>query len=157
VSAASGIGAALRFGVRLAGARGEQSVRLAARAIRGVALGVVVTALIQASIGGVGLALAEVPFAPLLSAVLFILCIAQIGPGPILVPAIIWMFATDRISSGVILAVATVLALGVDNIIRPVSIRREANLPILLILAGVIGGLLGVGLIGLFLGRLSSQ
>lgn len=77
--------AALRFGARLAGARGEQSVRLAARPIRGVALGVVVTALIQASIGGVGLALAEVPFAPLLSAVLFILCIAQIGPGPILV------------------------------------------------------------------------
>lgn len=62
------------------------------------------------------------------------------------------MFATDRISSGVILAVATVLALGVDNIIRPVLIRREANLPILLILAGVIGGLLGFGLIGLFLG-----
>ena len=144
--------AALRFGARLAGARGEQSVRLAARAVRGVALGVVVTALIQASIGGVGLALAEVPFAPLLSAVLFILCIAQIGPGPILVPAVIWMFATDRISSGVILAVATVLALGVDNIIRPVLIRREANLPILLILAGVIGGLLGFGLIGLFLG-----
>jgi len=125
---------------------------LAARAIRGVALGVVVTALIQASIGGVGLALAEVPFAPLLSAVLFILCIAQIGPGPILVPAVIWMFATDRISSGVILAVATILALGVDNIIRPVLIRHEANLPILLILAGVIGGLLGFGMIGLFLG-----
>jgi len=144
--------AALRFGVRLAGARGEQSARLAARAIRCVALGVVVTALIQASIGGVGLALAEVPFAPLLSAVLFVLCIAQIGPGPILVPAVIWMFATDRISSGVILAVATVLALGVDNIIRPVLIRREANLPILLILAGVIGGLLGFGMIGLFLG-----
>ena len=67
-------------------------------------------------------------------------------------PAVIWMFATDRISSGVILAVATVLALGVDNIIRPVLIRREANLPILLILTGVIGGLLGFGLIGLFLG-----
>jgi predicted PurR-regulated permease PerM len=62
------------------------------------------------------------------------------------------MFVTDRMGSGAILAVATVLALGLDNVIRPVLIRRGANLPILLILAGVIGGLLGFGLIGIFVG-----
>lgn len=144
--------AVLRFGARLAGSRGESSVKLAARAIRGVAMGVVVTALIQASIGGAGLAIANVPFAGLLSAVLFVLCIAQIGPAPVLVPAVIWMFAVDRIGAGVFLAVASVLSLGIDNVIRPVLIRRGADLPIFLILAGVIGGILGFGLIGLFLG-----
>jgi len=39
-----------------------------------------------------------------------------------------------------------------DNVIRPVLIRRGADLPLLLIMAGVIGGLLGFGLVGLFVG-----
>jgi len=75
-------GAALiiRFGRRLAGERGRQSVILAAHAIRGVALGVVVTALVQSAVGGIGLAIAGVPFTPVLCAVMFMLCIASSGP-----------------------------------------------------------------------------
>jgi len=40
----------------------------------------------------------------------------------------------------------------IDNFIRPVLIKRGADLPLLLILVGVIGGLLAFGLLGLFLG-----
>ena len=39
-----------------------------------------------------------------------------------------------------------------DNFLRPILIRRGADLPLLLILVGVIGGLLAFGLLGLFLG-----
>jgi len=39
-----------------------------------------------------------------------------------------------------------------DNVLRPWLITRGANLPLLLIFAGVIGGLLGFGVIGLFVG-----
>ena len=53
---------------------------LAGKAIRGVALGVGVTAIVQAVVGGIGLAIAGVPFAALLTAVMFMLCIVQIGP-----------------------------------------------------------------------------
>jgi predicted PurR-regulated permease PerM len=70
-----------RFGRRLAGERGENSIILAGQAIRGVALGVGVTAIVQTVLGGIGLAVAGVPFASLLSAVMLMLCIAQIGPG----------------------------------------------------------------------------
>ena len=42
--------------------------------------------------------------------------------------------------------------LTLDNVLRPILITRGANLPILLIFAGVIGGLLGFGVIGLFIG-----
>ena len=66
-----------RFGYRLAGERGRESVLLAGQAIRSVALGVVVTALAQSILGGIGLALAGVPFAAVLTAVMFMLCIAQ--------------------------------------------------------------------------------
>jgi predicted PurR-regulated permease PerM len=66
---------ALRFGRRLSGDRGEMVVHLAGQAIRAVALGVVVTAIAQSVLGGIGLAVAGVPFAPLLSALMFLLCL----------------------------------------------------------------------------------
>src|SRR5574340_240507 len=69
-----------RFGRRLGGERGADAVVLAGKAIRGVALGVVVTAVVQSVLAGIGLALAGVPMAPVLTAVMFILCIAQLGP-----------------------------------------------------------------------------
>jgi predicted PurR-regulated permease PerM len=144
--------AVIRFGARLAGPRGEQSVLLAGRAIRGVALGVVVTAFVQTAIGGIGLAVAGVPFAAVLCAVMFFLCIAQVGPGLILIPAVVWMYTQDDPTWATILLVCTILAMGIDNFLRPILIRKGADLPLLLILAGVIGGLVAFGLIGIFLG-----
>jgi len=141
-----------RFALRLAGKRGEQSVQLAGQAIRGVALGVVVTALLQSAVGGIGLVVAGVPFASVLCAVMFMLCIAQVGPVLVLVPAVIWMFGTGDPARATFLLVCSVVAAGMDNVLRPILIRRGAHLPLLLILAGVIGGLIAFGLIGIFLG-----
>src|SRR5262249_19866703 len=144
--------AVTRFGIRLAGSRGEQSVYLAAQAIRGVALGVVVTAFVQSAVGGIGLLVAGVPFASVLVALMFMLCIAQIGPAPILVPAVIWMFAKGDPAWATFLLVFSLLAVSLDNFLRPILMRRGADLPLLLILAGVVGGLIAFGLIGIFLG-----
>jgi len=141
-----------RFGRRLAGARGEQAVVLAGQAVRSVALGVVVTAFIQSAIGAFGLVVAGVPFAAVLCAVMFMLCIAQLGPGLVLVPAVIWLFVQGNTGWGVFLLVVSLVAITVDNFVRPVLIRRGADLPLLLILGGVIGGLVAFGLIGIFLG-----
>lgn len=54
------------------------------------------------------------------------------------------MFATGGTGWAIFLLVVTVLAIGVDNFIRPVLIRRGTDLPLLLILCGVIGGLIGI-------------
>jgi predicted PurR-regulated permease PerM len=141
-----------RFAKRLAGERGASVVDLAGGAIRGVALGVGVTALVQALLGGIGLAIAGVPFAGLLTALMFMLCIAQIGPLLVLVPAAVWAFAEGHAGWGVfLLVVGTVVAL-LDNVLRPVLIRMGADLPLLLIFSGVIGGLLAFGLVGIFVG-----
>src|SRR6185503_15834953 len=78
---------ALRFGHRLAGERGERAISLAGRAIRAVALGVVLTALAQSILGGVALAIAGVPFAAILTSVMFLLALAQIGAVPVLLCA----------------------------------------------------------------------
>jgi predicted PurR-regulated permease PerM len=141
-----------RFGRRLAGERGESSVVLAGQAIRAVALGVGVTAVVQTVLGGIGLAVAGVPFASLLSAVMLMLCIAQLGPGLVLFPAVAWMYWTGENAWGTLLLVWSLGVTALDNVLRPVLIKRGADLPLLLIFAGVIGGMLGFGLIGIFVG-----
>jgi len=141
-----------RFGRRLAGVRGENSVVLAGQAIRGVALGVGVTALVQTVLGGLGLAVAGVPFAALLSALMLMFCIAQIGPVLVLLPAAGWLFWSDATGWAIFLVVWALIVGSLDNFLRPMLIRRGADLPLLLIFAGVIGGMLGFGLIGIFVG-----
>jgi predicted PurR-regulated permease PerM len=141
-----------RFAHRLAGQPGDEVAVLSAKAIRGVALGIVVTALIQSSLGGIGLFLAGVPAAVLLTAVMLILCIAQVGPGLVVIPADIWLFYSGHNLAGSLFAVCAILVCTIDNFLRPVLIRKGVDLPMLLIITGVIGGLISFGIIGLFIG-----
>jgi len=141
-----------RFGRRLAGERGENTVKLAGQAIRGVALGVGVTAIVQSVVSGIGLAIVGVPFAGLLTAVIFMLCIAQLGPMLVLVPVVAWLYWTGDAGWGTFLLLLTLVVGTMDNFLRPILIRRGADLPLLLILAGVIGGLVAFGLVGIFVG-----
>jgi predicted PurR-regulated permease PerM len=143
---------AIRFGGRLGGERGEMAVRLAGQAIRSVALGVVVTAVAQSVLGGIGLAVVGVPFATVLTALMFVLCLAQIGPGLVLIPAVVWMYYSGNTLWATVLLAFTLVAATMDNFLRPLLIRKGADLPLLLILAGVIGGLIAIGLLGIFIG-----
>lgn len=151
-SGESGARMALRFGRRLAGERGEKSIVLAGQAIRGVALGVGVTAIIQTVLGGIGLVVVGIPFASLLSALMLMLCIAQIGPMLVLLPAVGWMYWQGDTGWATGLLVWSLIVGSLDNFLRPMLIRRGADLPLLLIFAGVIGGMLGFGLVGIFVG-----
>jgi predicted PurR-regulated permease PerM len=141
-----------RFARRLAGEQGEGAVYLAAQAIRAVALGVVVTAIAQSVLGGIGLAVAGVPFAVILTVVMFILGIAQIGAAPVLLVAVIWVYAKSGPVWGTGFLLWAILCSTVDNFLRPLLIKRGADLPLLLIFAGVVGGLIAFGVIGLFIG-----
>jgi len=142
----------IRFARRLAAERGETAVRLAGQAIRAVALGIVVTAAVQSVLSGIALAICGVPGAGLLTALIFMLCIAQIGPSLVLVPSVIWLFWENETAWAIVLLVATVIIASLDNVLRPALIRRGADLPLLLILSGVLGGLLAFGFVGLFVG-----
>ena len=148
-TAATGV---IRFARRLGGDRGEEVAVLAAKTIRAVAIGVVGTALIQSLLGGIGLAVTGVPAASVLTAVMFILCIAQLGPVLVLIPAVIWLYYTGQTAGGTVLLVFTIPALILDNVLRPILIGKGAELPLFLIFAGVIGGLVTFGIAGLFIG-----
>ncbi len=141
------------FARRLGGEQGDGAVVLAGGAIRGVALGVGGTALVQAMLGGLGLVIAGVPAATLLTAVMFMLCIAQIGPMPVLLGAAAWAWWGEGSLGWAIALTAWALVVGtIDNVVRPVLIKLGADLPLILIFSGVIGGLFAFGLVGIFVG-----
>ncbi|MCZ8074832.1 MAG: AI-2E family transporter YdiK, partial [Paucibacter sp.] len=141
-----------RFARRLAGEQGDAVITLAGQAIRGVALGIVVTALVQTALGGLGLWISGVPFSGLLSAVMLMACLAQIGPALVLAPAVAWLYWSGDSGWATVLLIWTLLVTTLDNFLRPWLIKKGADLPLLLIFAGVIGGLLAFGLVGLFIG-----
>lgn len=142
------------FTRRLAGPRGEHVAQLAGRAIRGVALGVIGTSLVQSALAGLGLAVVGVPYAGVLTAVMFLLGVAQVGPVPIMLGAVAWLYWTGVAGLATALLVWTLLVGAIDNVLRPLLIRRKAGLPLLLVFAGVLGGIIGFGIIGLFIGPL---
>jgi predicted PurR-regulated permease PerM len=140
------------FARRLAGTRGERAVTLAGQAVRAVALGVVVTAIVQAALGGIGLAIAGVPLAGFLTALMFVLAVAQIGAAPVLALAVAWLYLTSDTWTATAFLAWAIFVAAIDNVLRPVLIKRGADLPLVLIFAGVIGGLLAFGIVGLFAG-----
>jgi predicted PurR-regulated permease PerM len=115
-------------------------------------MGVVVTALAQAIFSGAGLGIAGVPFASVLTIAMFVLAIAQIGVLPVMIPAVIWSYKEQGVGWGTALLVWSILATTLDNFLRPFLIKKGADLPLLLIFAGVIGGLVSFGLTGIFVG-----
>ena len=141
-----------QFGLRLAGERGVNVVVLAGQAIRGVALGVVVTAVVQSVLGGIGLAVSGVPMVTVLTALMFMLCIAQLGPVFVLLPAVGWLFWSGDTGWGIFLLVWTLVVGTLDNVLRPYLIKKGADLPMLLMFVGVIGGMVSFGLVGIFVG-----
>jgi predicted PurR-regulated permease PerM len=140
------------FARRLAGPRGEEMTFLSAQAIRAVALGVIVTAAVEALLGGIGLVAAGVPFPGLLTALVFLFAVAQ-APLLVLLPVVAWLYwKGDSPLVATAFLVWSILIAMVDNVLRPILIRRSARLPLLLIFAGVAGGLIAFGAAGLFIG-----
>jgi predicted PurR-regulated permease PerM len=140
------------FARRLAGDRGERAVRIATQAIGAVASGIVLTALLQALMAGLGLLLAGVPYAVILACLVFLFGVIQLGPLPILIGATIWLFHIGATVTAWCFIFWSLTILLTDNIVRPFLIKRGANLPLLLIFSGVLGGLFAFGIIGVFIG-----
>jgi predicted PurR-regulated permease PerM len=141
-----------RFATRIAARRGAEAVKLAGLAIRAVALGIVVTAVTQSALGGIGLALAGVPAAGIITAIMLMLCLAQIGPLLPLLGGVAFLYWHGSNVAASLLLVWSIMIAMLDNFLRPILIKRGVNLSMLLILSGVLGGMFAFGIVGLFIG-----
>jgi predicted PurR-regulated permease PerM len=140
------------FAARVVGVHGSDFVDLAGATIRNVARGVIGVAAIQALLTGVGLIVAGVPGAGLLTLAVLILAILQIGSGPVVIPLLIWAWLQMSTGAAVLLTAYMIPVSIIDNILKPILMGKGLPTPMLVILVGVIGGTISYGLIGLFLG-----
>jgi predicted PurR-regulated permease PerM len=138
--------------LRVAPGNGAGIVHLTGQSIRAIALGVVVTALVQAAMGSAGIWLARIPFAAVLSALMFVTCLVQLGPLLPMLGCVLWLFMHDSHLTAIVLLVWAICVSALDNVLRPILIRRAVALPMVLILTGVLGGLIAMGPAGLFIG-----
>lgn len=137
---------------RVGGARATESAVLAAQAMRAIAAGVVVTALVEAILSGLGLWVAGIPEAGILTSVIFLLCVMQLGTLPVLIPAALWLGSQHQLGWAIALTAWAMLMSVGDGVLRSWLIQRGARLSFMLILGGVIGGLLAFGVAGIFIG-----
>ncbi|MCV0428770.1 MAG: AI-2E family transporter [Roseibium sp.] len=143
---------AKRFADRIIAPRGAEFVDLSGATIRNVSRGVIGVAVIQGLLTGILLVAFSVPFAGVLTFVALILCIIQIGPALVIIPAIMWAWSSMAIAPALIFTVLMLPVMLIDNVLRPLLMSRGLDVPMLVILIGVFGGTLAFGLLGLFLG-----
>ena len=138
---------------RIAGPAGLKLLDAAGRAIRGVATGVIGTALLEGVLAWIGFAIAGVPGAAAIAALTFFFAVIQVGPLLVWLPVAIWLGADGQVGWAVFTAVwGVVLLMGADNIVKPILIARSGQLPLLVLFVGVIGGLATWGFTGMFIG-----
>lgn len=147
------VAARLRAGlVRIAGDRAHRLLEVAGNTVRGVVYGILGTALVQASMAGLGYAIAGVPGAALLGLATFFLSVVPVGPPMLWVPAAFWLFQHEGTGWALFMLGWGFGVSSIDNVVKPWLISQGSNLPFLVTFFGVIGGALAFGLIGVFLG-----
>jgi predicted PurR-regulated permease PerM len=152
ISAPGAARAASRVSGRLAGSSGDHFTQMTAQTIRGVAVGIVGVAIIQASLVGVGLLVAGVPHAGVWSAVCLIFAILQLPPLIVVGPIIFYMFSQLSTPMAVAFMIWELAASMSDTFLKPILLARGVEVPMLVIFLGAIGGFMTSGFIGLFVG-----
>ena len=137
---------------RLMGDMGKITVDNAVLTIRNVIRGILGVAFIQAVLAGLGFLAAGVPGAGLWAFIAFFLCIIQIGPVPVMIPVLIYVFLKSSMLTFILLAVWCVPILLIDNVLKPILLGRKAPAPLVVVFLGAIGGFIYFGIVGLFVG-----
>lgn len=138
---------------RLAGKQTQSILNIIRSSLRAVVYGILGTALIQAFASIIGLMIAGVPYAFVLGVVSFFLMIIPNAGTVLWLPICIWMVVQGETGWAIFIALWFSLFVGtIDNWLRPILISREVELPFILIVFGIFGGLLAFGFIGVFIG-----
>ncbi|MFK4726671.1 putative PurR-regulated permease PerM [Bradyrhizobium niftali] len=146
------VAAGRSFLSRIVPEQSEHFLDLAGATIRAVAQGVIGIAVIQALLAGIGFKLAGIPIAGLLALLVLLLSIVQIGGAIIMLPVIIWIWTDKDVTTALMLTLFLGIVSILDNILKPMVMGRGLTTPTLVILIGVIGGTIGHGILGLFIG-----
>ena len=138
--------------LRLADEHGEDFLQMSVATVRSVAQGVLGIAIIQSLLAGAGLAVAGVPYAGIWALGVLIFAVVQLPPLLILGPIIVWVFSVSSTTVAVVFMIWSLLVSMSDTFLKPLLLGRGVDVPMFVILIGAIGGMITLGIIGLFLG-----
>ena len=137
---------------RLMPQRSQDFVALAGTTIRTVSQGVIGIALVQSFLIGIALKFAGISHAGLLAFLVLILGILQLGAALVLIPCIIWIWATKDVAIALLLTIYLIVVGLADNVLKPLLMGRGLTTPMPVIFIGLLGGTLAHGIVGLFVG-----
>lgn len=139
---------------RIAGdrAHGEHYMSIIGATVRSVANGVIGVAFVQALLCGIGFFLVGIPGAGILSILAMVLGVVQVPVVLVTLPAIIFAFSVKTTTVAILFTVWFIIAGLSDAVLKPLMIGHGLEVPMPIILLGVIGGVMAYGLVGLFIG-----
>jgi predicted PurR-regulated permease PerM len=138
--------------VRIGGDHAVRLLTLAGSTIRGVVYGVLGTALFQGILAGIGFLVAGIPGAGVLALLTLFFSMVPLGPLLVALPGAFWLYRQGSTAWAIFIVIWGVGVGTVDNFVKPWLISRGTPMPFLLILFGALGGAIGFGFIGVFLG-----
>ncbi len=146
--------AEVRLGGRLAiGERADNYLDIAVTTSRAVLYGIVLTAIVQGSVAGIGYWAVDMPGPALLTLLTILMALIPFGASVVWTLACAWLTIQGENGAAIALLLWGALVVSwVDNLVRPIFISQATDIPFALVVLGIIGGLLGYGFLGLFLG-----
>jgi len=137
---------------RLMGERGKEWVTLSTLTIRSVVNGVIGVAVIQSFFALIGMGLMGVPLAMVWALGIMFLTIIQVPALLIIGPVIAYVFSQGSGTAEIIFTIYMLIVGASDGVLKPILMGRGVDVPMLVILIGAIGGMMLMGMIGLFVG-----
>jgi len=138
------------------GTAGREAAQLCATTASAVTRGVILTALVQGALAGLGYWAAGVPQPLLLAMITVPAAIVPLGAGLVWVPAAVWLALTGEIGAGVGLALWGAIAVSTaDNALRPMLMHEHTTLSFWPLTLAIIGGTLTFGVPGVYAGPIA--
>ncbi len=132
--------------------RSEEFIALAGATIRTVSQGVLGVAVLQAMLAGIGFGVAGVPGGSILTFLVLLMAIVQVGASLVILGVLVWAWMTMDTMGALLLTAYLVPVSLVDNVLKPLLMSHGLQTPMLVIFIGVLGGTLAHGVVGLFVG-----
>jgi predicted PurR-regulated permease PerM len=139
--------------IRIFGEKGPEYQQLVGSTVRSVTFGILGVALIQSAFAAVGFLFVGIPGAGAWSVIFLIAALLQLGV-MVLIPAVVYVFATASSTKAVIFLAWCMFVAVMDNVLKPILLGRGAVVPIVVVFLGAIGGFVALGIIGMFVGAI---
>jgi predicted PurR-regulated permease PerM len=142
-----------RLFARIFAEQGPEYKELVTATVRSVTNGILGVAVIQTLFASLGFWFVGLAGAGLWAGIFLIAAILQMG-ALVLVPAVVYVFATQSTTHAMLFLVWSVIVGLMDNVLKPILLGRGSKVPMIVIFIGVLGGFIAMNLIGLFVGAI---